>query len=77
MATPSHDELRALLAAYALGALGDDESRTLFAHLADCAECRQELRAFQETVLRLVSSLEPPMTVWDRIVRRIRESPDT
>jgi anti-sigma factor RsiW len=76
MATPSHDELRGLLAAYALGSVEDDEARVVSAHLAECAECRRELRRLQDTVLRLTSEEAPSPTVWQRILRRIRQSTD-
>lgn len=32
----SHDELRSLLAMYALGAVDDDEFRIVSAHVAEC-----------------------------------------
>lgn len=77
VATPSHDELRGLLAPYALGALDDDESRLLSAHLADCSECREELRRLQEAVLRLTADTEElSPEVWERILRRIRRPTD-
>ena len=41
-----HD--RSSLAAYALGALDPEEARMVDAHVADCAECRAELRELSE-----------------------------
>ena len=41
MSAPEHD--RALVGAYVLGVLSDEEISTTEAHLADCAECRLEL----------------------------------
>ncbi len=41
-----HD--RSSLAAYALGALDDDEARAVGAHVESCAECQAELREFAE-----------------------------
>ena len=38
-----HDEMRAALAAEALGALDGEERTLLHAHLAACAACRAEL----------------------------------
>ena len=72
----SHDDLRGLLAVYALGAVSDDESRVLSVHLSECSECRQDLRRLQETVLRLVSGEAPSPMVWERILRQIRPSTD-
>ena len=43
-----HD--RSSLAAYALGALDPEEARMVDAHVADCAECRAELRELSELV---------------------------
>ncbi len=71
MATPSHDRLRDLLAAYALGAVDEDESRILREHLGECAECRRELRRLQEAALRLFAAEAPSPTLWERILRRI------
>lgn len=76
MPATSHGELRSLLAVYALGAVDDDEFRIVSAHLAECGECRQELRRLQETILRLVSGEAPSPEVWERILRRIRPSTD-
>lgn len=77
VATPSHDEIRDLLAPYALGVLEDDESRLVSSHLADCAECRAELRGLQEAVLRLAADTEQlSPEVWERILRRIRRPTD-
>ncbi len=72
----THEEIRDSLEAYALGALDDDEARVVGAHVADCAECREELRGLQDTVLRLASAEASSQTVWERILRRIRWSPN-
>jgi anti-sigma-K factor RskA len=44
----THDEVRAALAAEALGSLDAAESEVVSAHLTDCAECRAELEAYRE-----------------------------
>jgi Putative zinc-finger len=46
MSAPEHD--RAALGAYALGALGPDETRAVDAHLAGCADCRAEVAEISE-----------------------------
>lgn len=64
-----------LVSAYVLNALPLSEARTLEAHIATCAQCRQEL-----TTLRpLISSfsawptdvLRPSAAIWDRLLERI------
>lgn len=44
----THDDVRAALAAEALGALDGPEREQVRAHLAGCAECRAELDSLQE-----------------------------
>ena len=44
----THDEVRAALAAEALGALDGPEREQVRAHLAGCAECRAELESLRE-----------------------------
>lgn len=44
---PMHDEMRAALAAEALGALDGEERTLLHAHLAACPACRAELAALR------------------------------
>jgi anti-sigma-K factor RskA len=48
-----HDEMRAALAAEALGALDGDERARLLAHLAGCEACRAELARMQESAALL------------------------
>jgi anti-sigma factor RsiW len=57
-----HDRHRDDLAAYALGALDEDEGEELRAHLEHCDECRQHLRWLQPAVdllPRAVTSSSP------------------
>ena len=46
------------LGAYSLGLLGPEESRALERHLRWCAECRGELRRFEE-VRELLGTVPP------------------
>ena len=75
----SHDELRDDLAAYALGALEDDEAARLRDHLQTCEECRLHLRWLEPAVELLpmtVQQLEPPPRLRDALIRAVRdESP--
>lgn len=49
----SCDRFRGDLAAHLYGDLDDEQRQTLESHLADCAGCREELRALQRTSLLL------------------------
>ncbi|MFH7599714.1 anti-sigma factor [Streptomyces racemochromogenes] len=49
-----------LAAAYALGALEDDERQAFDAHLQACEACRQEAAEFQATAARLAAAVSQP-----------------
>lgn len=75
--TPTHESLRELLGAYALGAVSDDERQRVAAHLATCAECRAELGALRIAVDALPLSLDaltPPPALRDRLQAAIESS---
>jgi anti-sigma-K factor RskA len=66
-----HDQL----AAYALGALDDDERSAFETHLAECEECRAELDGFRETASLLAYGAEgpsPPESLRDRVLEEAR-----
>ncbi|MFE3582613.1 anti-sigma factor [Streptomyces vinaceus] len=53
-----------LAAAYALGALDDDERNAFHAHLQACDACRQEAAEFEATAARLAAAVaQPPPAV--------------
>ncbi len=62
------------LAAFALGALDAEESRTVRVHLDGCEACRAELRAHEETAFAIAAAAErdAPTRLRDRIVERAR-----
>ncbi|HEX6041814.1 anti-sigma factor family protein, partial [Longimicrobium sp.] len=69
-----HDEMRAALAAEALGALDGEERTLLHAHLAACEACRAELAELRASVGTLAygappAALEPARS--DRIRARL------
>jgi anti-sigma-K factor RskA len=69
-----HRAIIELIPAYALHALDEDEARRVAAHLAICADCRDELAAYEATAARLASAAppaEPPAYVKDRLMARI------
>jgi anti-sigma-K factor RskA len=75
MATPA--DVHALTGAYAADALDDVERADFERHLADCATCREEVRGFQETLVRLAegSAATPPQGLRIRVVEQARLTP--
>ena len=69
---PLHSELVAL---YALQALPAGEAAAVGAHVAGCAECREEMEMLRPTIDSLVSwptdVLRPSTPLWERLARRI------
>ena len=59
-----HDEVRDLLAAYALGAVDLVEAGAIEAHLAACPPCRSEVRAYEAVAGTATGRVE---RVWQRI----------
>jgi anti-sigma factor ChrR (cupin superfamily) len=60
---------------YVLQALPSDEAVLVGAHIAGCAECRQEMETLRPIVDSFVSwptdVLRPPVPLWERLARRI------
>ena len=76
-AEPNH--LEDDLAAYALGALNDDEAVGLEAHIADCAACQGRLRWLRPAVDVLpaaVAQRTPPPRLRENVPRPPKESRD-
>lgn len=74
-----HDELRALVGAYAIGALEPGERADLEQHLAGCQSCRDELAQHLKGLDALTPSVPVPSAVWARIENEIgadRHAPD-
>ena len=62
-------------AAYALGALSEEEAAAFRRHLAECAVCHDELAAFSQVVDTLPTSapqLDAPRTLRKRVMRAVR-----
>ncbi|MEW5931922.1 MAG: anti-sigma factor [Gemmatimonadota bacterium] len=55
----AHDELRAMLAAEALGALAGPERDALLAHVAGCEECARELASLRDAASELALAVRP------------------
>jgi anti-sigma-K factor RskA len=64
-----------LSAAYALDALEGDDQRRFEEHLAECADCREDVASFQEAAAALAYDVEapaPPVALRERILDRVR-----
>jgi anti-sigma-K factor RskA len=67
----THDDLRELTGAYALGALSDGDRRAFEAHLASCAECAREVRELGYVASGLavaVAQVNPPAALRQRVL---------
>jgi anti-sigma-K factor RskA len=75
----THDELRDLAAAYAIGALGEGQRAELEAHIAECAECRADIESLAPVVQGLAYTVPiqaPPASLRARILAAAeRETP--
>jgi anti-sigma factor RsiW len=70
-------DVKAKLADYSVGLLGEREREAVGAHLAQCASCAAELRALErlDRVLKAVEPEEPPAHLWHSIQARIEAEP--
>ena len=76
--SPNHEDVKELVAMYALGNLTAAEARTLKEHLETCAECRTELASFRPVVDLLAQSApqhRPPLDLRARVLA-VATSPD-
>lgn len=67
----THDEIRELLPAYAIGAVDPDERAQVEAHLATCRACRERLYDFEALAEDLLYAV-PPAEVPPRVEARLR-----
>ena len=68
-----HAVVRRSLAAYAIGALDEDERAGLEEHLETCAGCRAEVVDLREAAAGLTPDGEPPAGVWSQVSQSIQE----
>lgn len=72
----THEEIRELLAAYALDAVDAPERAAVEEHLATCPRCRAEVHDHRETAALLAhSGGAAPEGVWQRIADSLDEPP--
>lgn len=64
----NHDEAAALLGAYALDAVSEEEAALIAAHVAECPRCSAELAEHRE-VAGMLGNMggDAPRELWDRI----------
>lgn len=70
----THDETITRLDEYLSGELSEGEAREVRGHLAECAECRDELawlRSLEEEVRALPAGIAPPRDLWSGIATRL------
>ena len=72
MGALTHQEIEALLGAYALDAVEGDEAQAVADHLLDCARCRAEVADHREVAALLAhGGTDAPPAIWDRIAASI------
>jgi anti-sigma-K factor RskA len=72
----SHDELKELIAAYALGAVPPEEIRVIRAHILSCEECMAEADGYMDAAGALALAVDPvelPAGFEDRVLAAVRE----
>lgn len=71
------NELHDFVAAYAIGALEQDERHAFEDHLLTCAPCRAELRLLQEVTeeLAVSTATDPPPSIRQRLTEQVRSAP--
>ncbi|HEX9796005.1 MAG TPA: anti-sigma factor [Anaerolineales bacterium] len=80
--TEKHQEIRPLLAMYALGGLDAEERSVVDGHLVDCKDCQRELARFSEVADGLLQAVPPqaaPGTIRrhleSALSRRVKPAP--
>ena len=77
--TMAHEDYKEMLPAHALSALDASEAQALNEHLAECAECRQDLANWEKTASALAldaKPMEPSPEVRQRIMNAVRAEKD-
>jgi len=71
------ENLHLLTGAYVLHALDPDERAAFEAHLADCADCRAEVRGLAETAARMASAetVVPRRELRDAVLAEVARTP--
>lgn len=76
MTTYNHEEIEALLGAYALHAVDADEAEIVERHLEGCPRCRSEVEGHRDVAAMLANTGgDAPEGLWDRIAGRLEDAP--
>lgn len=76
MTAYEHDELKTMLASYAIGALPEEEMPLIRDHILTCEECMEEADAFAATLPALALSVDPaelPSGFTEAVLSKVRE----
>jgi anti-sigma-K factor RskA len=71
-----HDNISSLIAAYAIGAVPEDEIPAIRAHIISCEECFAEAESYATSLAALADLVEPvplPKGFEDRVLSSIRQ----
>jgi anti-sigma-K factor RskA len=71
----THEDYKEMLSSHALGALGENEARSLEEHLSSCASCVEELREWYDASAALAFStdvIEPDVTLRAKILDKVK-----
>lgn len=80
MSDLTHDDVKQLLAAYALEILSEDESHAVTRHIESCAECRTELAAYRritDDLALAAPDAAPHPSAKQRLMQSIQSRPKT
>lgn len=75
-----HEEIRSLMAAYALGAIPEEEVPSIRAHILSCEECFAEAESYADTLASLsmaVDDVPLPEGFADRVLEQMRGTTST
>ncbi len=72
----NHQQIEALLGAFAMDAVDGDEAEAIELHLRDCPRCRAEVTEHREVAALLAHTGSPaPEGVWNRILEELEPAP--
>src|SRR5688572_15658775 len=75
--TDAHEEVQSLIAAYAMGAVPEDEIPAIRAHILSCEICFAEAESYTDVLSALATSVPPvplPAGLAERVVAEARGS---
>jgi anti-sigma-K factor RskA len=76
--TDVHEHIESLIAAYAVGAVPEDEIPGIRAHILSCEACFEEAESYADALVALAESVDPvplPRDFAERVMRDARPEP--